>query len=401
MIETDRKTLPAEFRLILAGSQWPLSAENLAEVRALSAAVNWERGLELIFSNRVAPLLHRALNAAGAEVPAAVAVALNTNVVRKTRLAVGQMAELARISRGLEAAGIDSFVLKGIPLSMLAFETPILREAGDIDILISPGALMEAERVLLQEGYRRISPPGALTARRLAYLIKTIKSFDYGHYGTGLAVDLHWRFFRDRFFAPVQQIVSGAGQQVLIGEQLVRTLQTDDLLIYLCLNGWTNCWAQVRGLSEVGALLQGLSSEVISALAERTAALGIGPAWQAMLIILRRFGFWSGPVASGAEDQRAVARFVRIHNLCLNDELIRRQHRARARYRLARALLLRTSWRSRLELLRVNMFDADDCELIHLPDSLIRLYFLLHPACWLVRKSGIHPLRRPAPSRPF
>jgi hypothetical protein len=113
MTEAAQKTFPAEFRLILAGSRWPLSTENLEEVRALSAAVDWERCLALIFSNRVAPLVYRALKLAQAVMPAAIAAALNADVARKTQLAMRQTSELIRLTRRLSAAGVKYAAFKG------------------------------------------------------------------------------------------------------------------------------------------------------------------------------------------------------------------------------------------------------------------------------------------------
>ncbi len=401
MIEAGQNKLPAEFRLILAGSQWPLSAENLAEVRALSTAVDWERCLELIFSNRVAPLVYRALKEAGADLPPAVAAVLRADVARKTQLAMRQTSELIRLTRRLEGAGIAYRVFKGIPLSIQAFGTPVLRESGDIDILISPAAVMDTERILLEDGYRRGYPSGRMTSRRLNFLIKTIKGFDYVNYGKGQAVDLHWRFFRDRFFASPEQIVRNPGQQVLIGGQPVLALHTDDLLLYLCVHGWTSSWIQVRWLADVGALLNGRSSENVTALAQRAEAIGIGPAWQAMLTILKRCSLWFGASQAGVADQRAVRRLLRVYDLCLNDYLARGHKEPRARHRIARALLLRTSWRARLELLRVDLFHAADSDLVELPDSLLALDFLLHPAYWLIRKAGFFGFQQQGTRRPF
>lgn len=401
MIETGQNTFPPEFRLILAGSQWPLSIESQQQVRALSSAVDWERCLRLISSNRVAPLLYRALNAANVDLPPAVAAALRAEVARKTQLAMRQTSELIRLTRRFGGAGIGYLVFKGIPLSIQAFGTPVLREGGDIDILISPGAVMDAERILLDEGYRRSYPGSPLTARRLSFLIKTVKGFDYVDYSKGQAVDLHWRFFRDRFFASPEQIVRSPGQQVLIGEQPVMALQTDDLLLYLCVHGWTSCWIEVRWLADVGALLNGLNSANLTALANRASAIGIGPAWQAMLMILKRLCLWRGTCPREVDDQGAVQRFLRVYDLCLNDYLAHGRKEPRTRYRIGRALLLRASWRARLELLRVDLFHADDSELIELPDSLLAFDFLLHPAYWLMRKAGVFGFQQQAPRRPF
>jgi hypothetical protein len=110
---------------------------------------------------------------------------------------------------------------------------------------------------------------------------------------------------------------------------------------------------------------------------------------------------WSGPLPDEIADQRAVRRLVRVYDLCLNDYLAHGHKEPRSRHRIVRALSMRTSWRARLELLRVDLFHADASELIELPDSLLAFDFLLRPAYWLMRKAGLFGVRHKTARRPF
>ena len=89
--------------------------------------------------NRIAPLVYRNLRQAACPlVPEAVVLQLQSESARNARRALMQIAEAARVSRLLTAAGIRSMIVKGPVLAQLAFGDPTLRESEDIDLVIDP-----------------------------------------------------------------------------------------------------------------------------------------------------------------------------------------------------------------------------------------------------------------------
>ena len=74
-----------------------------------------------------------------------------------------------------------------------------MRDAGDIDLLVAEKDIFAAGEILRGEGYVRFEPRARLTPRRLQSYIAHQKDFSYDHSLAGVAIDLHWRLFRNPF----------------------------------------------------------------------------------------------------------------------------------------------------------------------------------------------------------
>jgi hypothetical protein len=62
----------------------------------------------------------------------------------------------AQITDMLAASGIESVIMRGLPLSHLAYPDPGMRPMHDIDVLISPDDIVEFERVMESNGHKPI-----------------------------------------------------------------------------------------------------------------------------------------------------------------------------------------------------------------------------------------------------
>jgi hypothetical protein len=114
----------------------------------------------LAASQRVRPLLYRALKSRGLEghTPAGlrdnVALAYRDTALRNLRLC----AELARVARALAARDVPVLVLKGAHLVGEVYRDVGLREMNDLDVLVRVEHLSTAVNVLLERGYRSLYP---------------------------------------------------------------------------------------------------------------------------------------------------------------------------------------------------------------------------------------------------
>lgn len=147
---------------------------------------------------------------------------------------------IAGIIERLAATGVTTMVMKGTAIAYLFYDEPATRRRGDTDLLIRPGDLAAARRVLEQAGcYRREDPHGLYFQE--TWLIDC---------GAGMvhSIDLHWQP-SDR---PVLQKVLAAerfwqGRQPL--ERLSPHAGAPDALTMLVHGAVNQAWHVARGYS--------------------------------------------------------------------------------------------------------------------------------------------------------
>jgi len=136
-----------------------LTGDGVAAWReALAAAPDWPALLEAARAERVGPLLARAcerVERPGAPaVPAGVGAALR----REHLVAAGKAAILtdaaARLLAAFARAGLPVIALKGLALAETVYPDLALRPMEDLDLLVRPGDLPAAVRLLAEAGYR-------------------------------------------------------------------------------------------------------------------------------------------------------------------------------------------------------------------------------------------------------
>mgnify|MGYP001815742532 CR=1 FL=1 len=134
------------------GSQDPPAAA-IDELRTLAPALDWETTAALARQLGVAPLLHRTLRRAHIEVPEDIRLRLfashGLNGIRNEAI----QAEVLRITRALDKAGIPSVPLKGASLMVTLYPDVALRALSDIDLLVPSRLAREADEILAAAGY--------------------------------------------------------------------------------------------------------------------------------------------------------------------------------------------------------------------------------------------------------
>lgn len=110
----------------------------------------WIRHAQL---NRVVPLL--ALLASRHDVRIhGVESEVRTLLVQSASWSVRLEHRLIHVADVLRRVGVDPIVLKGLATAHLDYADPVLRETGDIDILVSPGRQDEVLNALFADGWR-------------------------------------------------------------------------------------------------------------------------------------------------------------------------------------------------------------------------------------------------------
>ena len=129
-----------------------------ADREALSRIADWNTVAAPAERHRVAPLLLQGIRARGAGPASGIEPRLDRVRERNVCHGPARIGALRRATGPLAAAGISCLVLKGLSFGRRPCGHPLAREAHDVDLLVSPRTFRAAERVLLENGWRRVRP---------------------------------------------------------------------------------------------------------------------------------------------------------------------------------------------------------------------------------------------------
>ena len=217
---------------LLAGLRLALgTGEREADAARLSGVADWDAVARLAAYHRVGPLLLQ-----GLELEAARLAGLG--IMRRVRRqrdrarirGLRQLEALKDAADGLAGDGIPCIVLKGLPLSRRLHGQPFVREAIDIDLLVSPDAFPAAERALRERGWRLRLPDFRETPFRKRWYETLVKESLLARPGRaggrpGPVLELHRRLLRNPFLldAPFERLYAD-GAAVELGGHVFRTL---------------------------------------------------------------------------------------------------------------------------------------------------------------------------------
>ncbi|MGH7072693.1 MAG: nucleotidyltransferase domain-containing protein [Stellaceae bacterium] len=304
-----------EFALACACCRWPPSSERTETIQASAALVtDWNRFLRIVNCHRIAGLVHHALASSEIDVPSHVADGLALSAGQIARQNLAMAAESARLQEIFDDAQIPVVFVKGVSLAQLAYGSLSLKHGKDIDLLVTPSAILTSLRLLEQEGYALSHPAAHLGQAQRNAVIRYAKEFGLLRQRDNSEVELRWRLTDNPLLltgidanSPTQEVPLGGGCGV-------RTLRNGDLFAYICAHGARHAWSRLKWLVDLNAFIAGMSDDDIERLYRNAAARGAGLcAGQALLLREALLGR-SPPPALAAElrHSRRIKRLVAL-----------------------------------------------------------------------------------------
>jgi hypothetical protein len=387
------KTLSREFRLVAACCAWPPSPWRDGAIHEAAArSIDWPLLGRIAGRQRVQGLVHAALVRSGVAAPSAVAESMAAKAREIAAASLAQAAESVRLQTALDRAGIANLVLKGAAVEMLAYGELGKKAAWDIDLLVAPGEVMAALRILAEAGYDLAYPRG-LTSAEFAIFVSLTHECELRHAKLGLNVELHWGLADHPALLRGMSVASPTQWVTLSGGLRLRTFAADELFAYLCVHGAMHGWSRLKWLADLSAMLASESPPAVEALYRRAVALGGGlcPA-QALLLGVRLLGATIGPTLEAELiEQRAVRSLVAMAIGAMTGggarELDARPF-AGAGVLLAQVVLGGT-WRSGWAQIRHRAVSLEDRVRFPLPKQLRFLYGVVRAPLWLCRRLGV------------
>ena len=391
MLQVPAVTAPLEG--LLAGLRLGLgtgAGDPDADREALSRIADWNTVAALAERHRVAPLLLQGMRARAEGPASGIEPRLDRARKRIVSHGLAQLAALKRATGLLAAADVPCLVLKGLSLGQRLYGHPLARDAGDIDLLVSPRTFRAAERVLLENGWRRVKPGFRETPARNRWYDRFRKEHLLA--GPGGMLDLHQRLSHNPFYfdAPFESLHAGSAP-VEIGALSFKALGPEDEFIHLMCHGAMHYWKRLKWLCDVAAILASMEPALLARVSERCRRNGLQSILASTLLLCRvafHVRLPRGAAALPAGGRRA-AWIVRFSRRTWSDEDDARSSGGGdwAGQKVI-GLIARPDPKAVLHEVASVFVGPRDWERIDLPDRLFYLYFPLRPLLWLTRREG-------------
>jgi hypothetical protein len=149
-------------------------------------------------------------------------------------------------------------IFKGSILSHTAYGDISLRQAGDIDILISPKHFDRTRELLESFGYEMFPK---LTNTQLASHLNSHCEIQFMRDDWLTVIDLHWALAPKTFvFKLDTDDVLSRLQTVTVAGAEVKTLSTEDSVLYQSMHGAKHLWRRLEWISSLGETIRAADS---------------------------------------------------------------------------------------------------------------------------------------------
>jgi len=381
----------SEDQVLLCIARRRLDPEPAAHLRELlQETLDWEYLLAMAERHCLIPLLHFHLTALTASpISPGVMSRLQDASYENTRSSLSLTGELIKVLEFLGANGIRAIPFKGPTLAMRAYGDVGLRQFGDLDVLVPKRDVPQVKKLLVRRGF---SPTPALNSAQQAALLKFDCAYNFDN-GQGVVLDVHWSLVeRHSSFAFDPDPFWDRLEPVTIGGKELLTLSTEDLLLILCLHGFTHLWERLGWICDVASLIDQQENIDWRLVMENANKLGLRRILLLGLVLASELLDASLPAEMRlAADGDAVVKRL-AHQV---EEQLFREHRAPPGLFEGAILDLKMRERKR-DRLRSGVCliltpRSYDWMSLSLPESLFFLYYLLRPVR-LARKYGLQLL---------
>lgn len=359
------------------------------DLAVLERIDDWGAVARLTRRHRVTSLMLRGLRRAGAASSEAEAALGPLREMSNAR-GLSQLAGLRAAVDCLDKHDIKSLVLKGLPLSVRLFHSPLDRECHDIDLLVPQSDASAAADALSRGGWKMRTPPFEPTPARDSYFNRYVKNRIL--IGPGGFIELHHRLTNNPFLLPMRfEELDANAATIEVGGSSFLTLGDSDLLVYLCVHGQMHRWSRLKWLCDIAPLIASVEEEGFVEAVEngRRRKLAPAPAFGTALRLCREVLHVELPaaadsLASGGWTERQGSKSRSFWNRPQGGKGF--QGVARRIDEMRTSLTINPSWRAAAHEL-ARLFAAPyDLGNVNLPGRLFFLYLPLRPVLWLANR---------------
>jgi hypothetical protein len=260
-----------ENEIILCVARREIDSDRRATVRRLlREEINWDYLFAAAWSHGLLPLLHKHLSTAASDIlPGHVLSRLKQASVANSQSILHLVGKQLKVHRLFNEHDIPVAAFKGPLLAQMAYGEMSLRQAGDIDLLINRRHCDRAKLLLESLGYE-MSPK--LTPAQLASHLNHHCEIQFMRDEWFTVVDLHWDLAPRSFVFNVRadEVLSRL-QSVSLAGTMVKTLGTEDLILYQAMHGAKHLWRRLEWITSLAETLRSVSAIKWDVIVERAA----------------------------------------------------------------------------------------------------------------------------------
>ena len=260
-----------EKELLLCIARRKLREDKRAELRRLARQpLDFDYLFSKAQTHGLLPLLQKHLATAAADLlPGHFLSRLKRETVANSQNMLHLLGRQLTLCKVFEENGVPIAIFKGALLSQMAYGDVALRAAGDIDALIGLQDFTRAKQLLESLGYE-MSPK--LTPRSLDSHLNHHCELQFMRDEWFTIVDLHWALAPKSFVFKLEtDEVMSRLQSVEIAGAKIKTLATEDLILYLSMHGAKHLWRGLEWISSLGEVIRAAESIAWPAVIERAA----------------------------------------------------------------------------------------------------------------------------------
>lgn len=267
-------------RFAFAGDEPPLP---------LNAEFDWSRFLRLVRFHRVQGLAWAALCSNRDRLPTDVAGALAADAAAIAAENLRATVDCRNLLEDFQRAAIPLLFVKGLTLGVLAYGSPSIKAAVDIDLLVADGHVVEAGRVLENRGYSLQIPRGPFCPNGLRAWHSKRKESVWTRRDPRSQIDLHTRLSDNPALIPSLDVHSPRQAVEVAPGISMPTLADEELVAYLSVHGASSAWFRLKWISDFAALLAHREPGRLEQLYRRLQELGAGHAADQALLLADAF----------------------------------------------------------------------------------------------------------------
>jgi len=242
--------------IILCIARRELNSDRRAELRhLLKQEINWDYLFATAYAHGLLPLLHKHLASNATDiVPGHLLSRLKRESVANSQNVLHLVGKQLAVYRLFKENGVPVALFKGPLLAEMAYGEISLRQAGDIDVLISREHFAQARSLLESLGYE-MSPN--LTRAQLESHLSNHCEIQFMRDEWFTVVDLHWALAPQTFvFRLSADEVLARLQTVSLAGMAIETFGAEDLVLHQAMHGAKHLWRRLEWISSLAESLR-------------------------------------------------------------------------------------------------------------------------------------------------
>lgn len=254
-----------EILLICANTQVDTKSRERLKI-LLQENIDWAELLQMANQHKVMPLLYSNFNAICPEsVPKPILTKLKIEFQFNTRKSLLLSGELVRILNLFETQGIPLLPFKGPVLAVSAYGNLLLRQFGDLDILIHTPDIERAKALFLSEGYQmkiervELTPEQEKVFLRSPQIYQFVReaAYPFLHPKKEILVELHWGIMPQYFSFPIddQGLWENLDSVVIAGKK-IPNLSPENAVLAIIGHGTKECWTQLARICDLSEYIR-------------------------------------------------------------------------------------------------------------------------------------------------